>query len=295
MSRTLLIDGDIPIFMYAAGAEEAICWGDPLKDPWQYWADPVQAAARLDAFMVQLQKDLDADRIVVALSDSRNFRYDVLPTYKHNRATTRQPMLRPLLKQYVEDNYEVFKRPGLEGDDVMGILSTSKQIIKGEKIIVSIDKDMQTIPGLLLNWDHARQSISEASEHLSFGDCIRRITPEEADRFHLVQALAGDPTDGYGGCPGVGVETAKRILEADPHILVETDHAFKSGKRKGETEKRWVKQQGDYTPWETIVSYYAKAGLSEEEALTQARVARICRNTDYDFKKREVILWEPQK
>jgi hypothetical protein len=41
------------------------------------------------------------------------------------------------------------------------------------------------------------------------------------------------------------------------------------------------------------VKAYDKAGLSEEEALTQARVARICRAEDYDRKSKKVNLWEP--
>ena len=38
---------------------------------------------------------------------------------------------------------------------------------------------------------------------------------------------------------------------------------------------------------------YEKAGFGEEEALTQARVARICRAEDYDLETKKVILWEP--
>ena len=45
--------------------------------------------------------------------------------------------------------------------------------------------------------------------------------------------------------------------------------------------------------WQHVLKAYAKAGLSEEEALTQARVARICRSNDYDFKTKQVILWSP--
>jgi DNA polymerase-1 len=43
-----------------------------------------------------------------------------------------------------------------------------------------------------------------------------------------------------------------------------------------------------------VTSAYASAGLSEDVALMNARVARICRADDYDFTKKEVILWEPE-
>lgn len=89
------------------------------------------------------------------------------------------------------------------------------------------------------------------------------ITQEEADYWHLTQTLTGDATDGYSGCPGIGAVTAQKLLTQD-------------------------------TSWATVVKAYEKAGLCEEEALVQARVARICRAEDYDFKKKKVKLWNPQ-
>lgn len=91
------------------------------------------------------------------------------------------------------------------------------------------------------------------------------ITEDEADLWHLTQTLTGDVTDGYKGCPGIGEVKAEKIL-AD---LV-------PGRR-----------------WEAVVKAYEKAGLTEADALVQARVARILRTSDYDFKKKEPILWQP--
>jgi DNA polymerase-1 len=44
-----------------------------------------------------------------------------------------------------------------------------------------------------------------------------------------------------------------------------------------------------------VVSLYAKAGLTEADALRQARLARILRWTDWDNKKKEPILWTPSR
>ena len=35
--------------------------------------------------------------------------------------------------------------------------------------------------------------------------------------------------------------------------------------------------------WSIVVNRFAKAGLSEDEALIQAQVSRICRASDYNF------------
>ena len=62
----------------------------------------------------------------------------------------------------------------------MGIFATHEP----GNIIVSPDKDMRQIPGKLYD-------LKETVD----------ITEEEGMRWHLVQTLAGDQTDGYSGVP----------------------------------------------------------------------------------------------
>jgi len=88
-----------------------------------------------------------------------------------------------------------------------------------------------------------------------------------ADLYFYQQILTGDPIDGYKGIPGVGEVGAIKILKA--------------AEDAGE----------DY--WLAIVRAYEAKGMTEEDALQQARVARMCRAEDYNFEKGEVILWEP--
>jgi DNA polymerase-1 len=86
----------------------------------------------------------------------------------------------------------------------------------------------------------------------------------EADYWFYTQTLTGDATDGYAGCPKIGPKTAEKILG---------------------TEGDW---------WESVVSAYEKAGLTEEDALQQARLARILRDGEYNQETGEVRLWNPQ-
>ncbi|HCL3314588.1 TPA: hypothetical protein N2A14_002596 [Pseudomonas aeruginosa] len=274
MTTIALIDGDVFAYEIAAGAEEATHWGDGL---WTLHAWEEPAKARLLGRIDELGRAIGADRIIVALSDSDNWRKQVLPSYKENRVGQRKPMLLNLLKELLQEEHEVFVRPTLEADDVLGILATWSGL-NGEKVIVTKDKDLQTIPGL--------HYLSHKEELGVF-----EVSQEEADKWHLIQALAGDITDGYSGCPGIGIETARKILE-EPHGWEQYEHTFKSGARKGETEMRWQKCDVD-SPWDAVLSHYRRAGLGEEEALRQARVARICRASDYDFKTKQVKLWTP--
>lgn len=247
MSRTLLIDADTLVYEAAKANEIETKWDEDL---WTLHAYEEPAKLQLDAKVEELKARLSADRVVMALSDYTDpWRKRVMPTYKSNRKDVRKPIIFAPLREHVHANYETFQRPGLEGDDILGILLTHPTLIKGEKIVVSIDKDMKTLPG-----QHYRMHKDEEFE----------VSEAQADYTHLVQTLTGDTTDGYPGCPGVGPVKAERLL-ADLHV----------------------------SPWPVIVKAYEKAGLSEEVALQNARVARICRHTDYDFKKKEVILWNP--
>jgi DNA polymerase I len=250
LERTLLIDADVFAFAQACASEIDIRWDDEVHT---LHADAPAACSSLDNRLDRLRNELDATQLVVALSDpSRHYwRHDILPTYKSNR-TARKPLLLTHLKEHLAEAYESYVRPGLEADDCLGILSTKRSLYPGEKIIVSVDKDMKTIPGKVFFTHHPE-------------DGVLTISEEQADRWHLVQTLTGDSTDCYAGCPGIGPVKAERLLD---------DHGV---------------------CWETVRAAFMAAGLPESEALVQARVARICRATDYNFTKKEVRLWTPPK
>jgi DNA polymerase-1 len=180
----------------------------------------------------------------MCLSDSANFRKDLTPTYKSKRKETRKPIVfRPLL-EWVKETYDPVIKPRLEADDVLGILATHPDRV-GKCVIVSDDKDMQTLPCTLY-----RQGV------------LKVISEDEADYFWAFQTLTGDSTDGYQGCPGVGPKKAESILTAKPY-------------------------------WPKIVNTYRKAGLTEDDALLNARLARILRFSDWDVTNQQVKLWTP--
>ncbi|MEL6509032.1 MAG: hypothetical protein AAFQ32_04520 [Pseudomonadota bacterium] len=88
-----------------------------------------------------------------------------------------------------------------------------------------------------------------------------------ADYNFLLQTLTGDITDGYPGCPGIGPSAAASILEVGAPV---EDN------------------------WEAVVDAYEDNGLGVEEAICQARCARILRASDYNIKKKEITPWTPQ-
>ena len=91
------------------------------------------------------------------------------------------------------------------------------------------------------------------------------ITPEEGAKRHLIQTLAGDQTDGYSGVPGIGVKRAETLFNKEGYN------------------------------WSTVVKAFTDKGLTEDDALLNARLARILTIDDYDTKEQTPKLWTPQE
>lgn len=253
---TILIDGDILLYQVTSAAEQPFDWGDDL---WTLHSDASEVRERIDNEINDLKMTLEADRVVIALSGSTNWRKNVLPTYKANRKGTRKPVAYLPAKQYVMDVYQCAQAPNLEADDILGLLATNTGGKRTKKktdktIIVSADKDLKTIPGLLYNPDKPELGVME-------------ITQAQADWNHLFQTLTGDTADGYSGCPGIGPKSAERALGPVGRTVQEL--------------------------WNEVLSLFSDAGLCKEEALCQARVARILRHGEYDFTSGVVSLWSP--
>lgn len=135
------------------------------------------------------------DKYVICLSDWRNFRKEIVPTYKSNR-TTKPPVIFDKLKDMVYDVFVCASRPYLEADDLCRYFYEENPF---GSIISSIDKDMKSFPCKLFNPDH-----------IEWG--VRKIEKDEAFRNFAKQLLMGDKTDGYDGIKGVGEARAEKLL-----------------------------------------------------------------------------------
>lgn len=257
MNRNLLIDADVVVYNAASACEKVTHWGDGY---YTWHCDFNEVVAKVDADINRLMEVFKADTNALCLTDSLgNFRKGVLPTYKGNRANVKKPLVLREIREWLISERSAYLKPTLEGDDCMGILATKVNKEPVENIIVSIDKDMKTIPCTWSRWgDGKLMTVSEA----------------EANYWHMYQTLIGDTTDGYSGCPNIGPKTAIKIIGEYREHSNDTDWAL---------------------VWKAVVAAFEKAELTEEDALQQARVARILRASDYDFVKKEPILWNPPR
>lgn len=250
MKPWLLLDGDLILFRSAIVCEQETKWDE---ENWLLWLNEEKAWANIQAVIEGFRTVLSASRVTLLFTEGRCFRYSLVPDYKAHRVGTRKPLGYRALVERAKAAYEHRSIPGLEADDVMGILSTTPG--KTPKIIVSDDKDMKTIPGQLYRQGR-----------------LLTISAREADYWHYYQTLIGDTADGFKGLPGCGEKTAAKLLEAPEGL---EDSAFSA----------WA--------WAVVVEAYGAKGLTEADALTQARLARILRASDWNNITKEPILWVP--
>ena len=236
----LLIDADYIVYKACAGAEEDIDWGD----------DVITVVSRFSEALKNVERDLtkiknefmwDTPELILFFSDSKNFRKKIYPDYKGHRNRKKPCGYRKVITELAE-KYEVIKLPELEADDAMGIYATANP----GNIVCSPDKDLRQIPGKLYDMKE-----------------LTTIDPIEGAKWHLIQTLAGDQTDGYSGVPGIGIKRAVALFE---------EHGY---------------------TWKTVVKAFTDKDLTEDDALMNARLARILTCTDYDPIQHSVIPWTP--
>lgn len=269
MTRLALIDADILVYEAAYRCQQVIEW-----EPGEFtmYADFADATDVFDAAIALIEHRAGADKSLLALTDGareKNFRRSVWPTYKCHReakpgsSDDGRPLLYQALRQYVRENYEVFQKPGIEGDDTLGILATADlDWLPVERVICSVDKDLDNVPGWHFNW--------RKPERL-----VYYINEREADRNFLLQTLTGDATDGYPGIPGIGPVKANRILDA-----TEAHYGFFPAL----PQAVW---------WDAVVMAFRAADKNQAYLMSQARCARILRASDWDQVNQRPILWTP--
>ena len=237
----LLIDADFIVYKNCAAAETEIDWGNDVILVTSKFSDALGATCR-ELSKLKQRFIWDVPEIILFFSDSTNFRKSILPDYKGHRNRKKPCGYRRVINA-LKNQYEVIIMPTLEADDSMGIYSTKHP----GNIICSPDKDMRQIPGKLYDMEN-----------------LTTIDEADGQKWHLIQSCSGDQTDGYAGCPGIGVKRATTFFE-----------------NKGYS-------------WETVVHMYKEKDLTEEDALINAQLARILTVDDYDFKRKQPIPWTPK-
>lgn len=246
MKTTMLIDADVLAYQSAFTAQANIQWDEEL---WTVHSDLAIAKTWIIDRLETFKKRMKADDFILAISDKNNFRRKLFPDYKANRRSKFAPIGLNPIRDWMAEEYGTVIYPNLEADDVLAILATERPNRNDKRVIVSIDKDFKGVPCTFYDFNKGE---------------MHEIDEEQANKYHLMQTIAGDSTDGFKGVPGIGVVKAMRLLD-----------------NNGAT-------------WDTVLKAYSDVGMTEEEALTNAWMAYLIRKDQYNHKQKELkYLWMP--
>lgn len=187
------VDGDILIYGICSTCEYCARFDDDLDVVFCN----IHEALGMVRNTLERYKAMAKGNLTIYFTGQGNFRKEIFPQYKAHRKKVRKPAGYAALKAEMSNNWTTVTEDRLEADDLIGIHHTrcvSKGILS---LMVSEDKDFNTIPGWRYNPDK---------------DVFTNCTVEEADRNWLLQTLIGDKTDGYPGLEGVGPVTAEKLL-----------------------------------------------------------------------------------
>lgn len=190
----LLIDGDVLVYRagFAIQSKVNVVWEDDFTATYP----PVSHALHAVKMMVNniFNKCRHSDYVIYLSSDDRsNYRYGVAKTkpYKGNRKQPR-PIYYNDIRDYLINNFNSELVHGQEADDAMGVASTYNSTV-----IVSIDKDLDMIPGYHYNF------VKDYKYHVS---------KTQAYRNFCIQMLVGDPVDNIVGVKGIGPVKAEAAI-----------------------------------------------------------------------------------
>lgn len=188
MSKTAIIDGDMVCYRCAASCEE-----EPLEI----------ALERVDSLIERIMYETGAGAQECYLTGSNNFRYDINPAYKADRADKPRPKWLQDVRTHLVVGWGARVSDGNEADDEMGISQCAGD---GNTVIASNDKDMLMIPG----------------HHFDPVKGIHRIiSPHEGMQNFYYQMIMGDTSDNIFGFDGKKRSKVPKFLEPTISMLME--------------------------------------------------------------------------
>lgn len=179
-----LLDLDILVYRVGFAAN---------KEPWKF------CKSRLDKTIADILFTLDVEDQEGWLTEgTHNYRheYAVTAPYKGSRPNIK-PVHYDAIRSYLMDSWGAKLESEQEADDAIGIRCTE---LGDDSVIVTIDKDLDNIPGNHYNFVKQKEYY---------------VDPEAALRNFYRQILVGDRIDNVVGVRGIGPRRAERIYGSE--------------------------------------------------------------------------------
>lgn len=218
MSRVALVDLDGMIYACASIAETVYYTVDGIRFDFKKEANDFcdeqsrphsdierkvaaqPAAVAINALKMTVEAAIEAAKgdvgeLYLSPEGKSNFRYDIYPDYKANRANLVKPTHYHALREYAVKYMGAVIADNVEADDMLTI--RANELGEGKWVFVTNDKDLMQTPGLHYDWKKKT---------------TKEVSRDEALRCLYTQVLTGDSVDNIKGCPGIGPAKAGKAL-----------------------------------------------------------------------------------
>lgn len=205
---------------------------------------PTNAVWGFATMLSQVIESERPDHLAVAFDvKGGTFRNDLLPQYKGTREAAPEELLSqlPLIQQMLKAlGVTYIEKPGYEGDDVIGTLSTMGERAGYRTLVLSGDRD-----AFQLVDEHI--TVLYPGHH--FKD-LKHMTPQAVEeKYHVtpaqypdLAALRGETADNIPGVPGVGDGFAAKWINQFGGLDQIIEHADEIGGKKGEALREHLEQ-----------------------------------------------------
>jgi hypothetical protein len=189
------LDEVLPGIKTRVETEDYLLWPEKQLEPLSHALNNVRTL--VDRLCKSCQ--INPFDLKVYFSEGRTFRHELAVTreYKGNRDKDHRPTYEKDIRAFMKETYDCYVGDNEEADDLLGINAT-KYGPRGA-VIISLDKDLDQIPGLKYNWLH---------------DVHYEVSEKQAIYNFHKQLLTGDSTDNIPGLPGIGPGKAAKALHA---------------------------------------------------------------------------------
>lgn len=167
------------------------------------------------SMLIKLLSEYRLDGIAVAFDRGRPAeRMELLPEYKANRAETpdefrsQMPLIDEVLAAMAIPQVT---REATEADDLIATYATMAAAAGWDVLIVTGDRDVFQIVDERIKVLYTRRGISDTV--VMDAAAVEAKYGVEPERYPMLAALRGDPSDNIPGVPGVGEKTAAKLLQ----------------------------------------------------------------------------------
>lgn len=170
--------------------------------------------------ILALAREVSATHVSIAFESRAPLRRDAIdPDYKAGRRPADGELIEGLGRAAIllaATGWHLADYPGEEADDVLASIARQTAERGGRAFIATADRDLvgAVAPAVtLLDTRRGMRHLERIDEAF-----VRATWGIEPRRWAERKALAGDGSDGYRGCPGVGPKGAAALLAAYPSL-----------------------------------------------------------------------------